>query len=110
MIEARAVHSHQLIEFVFAGVAERRMADIVHESESLGKFGVEAECRGDGASDLRNFQGVGEPIAEMIGVADREDLSLGFEAAKGAGMDDAVAIPGIDAAVGMRWFRITAAA
>ena len=46
----------------------------------------------------------------MIGVADREDLRLGFEAAEGARMNDAVAIARVFAAVGMRWFRIAAAA
>jgi hypothetical protein len=45
----------------------------------------------------------------MIGIADREDLSLGFKAAEGARMNDAVAIAGVFTAVGMRRFRMAAA-
>ena len=43
VIEARAVCAHKFIELLFAGVAERRMPDVMDEGERLGKFRVEAE-------------------------------------------------------------------
>src|SRR2546429_8245814 len=42
-----------------------------------------------------------QPIAKMVRVAGGENLGLGFEAAKGARMDDTVAVPRISAAVRM---------
>jgi len=86
------------------------MSDVMDESERLGKFRVEAERRGNRASDLRNFQSMGEPIAKMIGIPNGKDLCFGLKAAEGARMNDAVAVPRVFAAVGMRWFRIAAAA
>jgi hypothetical protein len=53
---------------------------------------------------------VSEPIAKVIGIPDGEDLRLSFEAAEGAGVNDAVAVARIFAAVGMRWLRIAASA
>ena len=68
------------------------------------------EGSGDGAGDLRDFERVGEAVAEMVGVAAGEDLRLGFEAAEGAGVDDAVAVALKVVAVGMRRFREAASA
>jgi len=110
VIEARAVRAHQFVELVFASVAEGRMPDVMDEGESFGKFRVKAERCGNRASDLRNFQSMREPIAKMIGITDGEDLRLGFKAAEGTRVNDAVTVPRVFAAVGMRWFRIAAAA
>jgi len=110
VIEARAAGTHEFVEFLFAGVAERGMADIVDKSERLGKVRVEAEGRGNCASDLRNFQSVGEPIAKVIGVTNGEHLRLGFEAAEGTRMNDAVAVARVFGTVRMRWFRVAASA
>ena len=45
---------------------------------------------------------MGEAVAEVVGVAAGEDLRLGFEAAEGAGVNDAVAVALEVVAVGMR--------
>jgi hypothetical protein len=45
----------------------------------------------------------------MVGIAGSEDLRFGFEAAKSARMDDAVAVAGIFGAVAMARFMKTAA-
>jgi hypothetical protein len=110
VIEEAAVCAHQFVEFAFTGVTERRVADIVNEREGFGEFGVQAERRGHGAGDLRDFERMRQAIAEMVGVARGEDLRFGFEAAKRAGMNDAVAVSRVVAAVGMRGLRIAAAA
>jgi hypothetical protein len=108
VIEARAVSAHEFVEFLFAGVAEGWMSDVMDESERLGKFRIEAEGSGNRAGNLRNFQCVREPITKMVGITDGEDLRFGLEATKGARMNDAIAVPRVFAAVGMRWFRIAA--
>ncbi len=51
---------------------------------------------------LRDFERVGEAVAEVVRVAAGENLRLGFETAEGAGVDDAVAVALEVVAVGMR--------
>ena len=58
---------------------------------------------------MRNFKGVGQSIAEMVGVARGENLCFRFQAAKGAGMNDAVAVALKRIAVGVVRLRIPAA-
>jgi len=110
VIETAAVGAHQFVELAFAGVAKRRVADIVNESEGLGEFGVQAERGGNGAGDLRDFERVCQAIAEMVGIAGGEDLRFGFETAERTGMDDAVAVARVVTAVGMRGLRVAPAA
>ncbi len=110
VIEVEAVFAHGCIESFFAGVAERGMADVVDKSQRLGEIDVEAECSGDGARDLRDFERVGEAVAEMVGITAGEDLSFRFQAAEGTGMDDAVAVTLEIVAVGVRGLGETASA
>jgi len=84
VIEALAEFAEAQVELLFSGVAEGRMADVVDERERFGEIGVEAESGGDGAGDLRDFEGVSEAVAKMVGEAGGEDLRFRFEAAEGA--------------------------
>ncbi len=110
VIEALAEFAQAQVELLFAGVAEGRMADVVDERERFGEIGVEAESGGDGAGDLRDFEGVSEAVAKMVGEAGGEDLRFRFETAEGARMDDAVAVARVIIAIRMLGFRIAAAA
>ena len=110
VVEAVAVFAHALVELLFAGVTEGRVADIVDQRESFDEIGIELQSAGDGAGDLRDFERVGEAIAKMIGVARGEDLRFGFQAAERARMDYAIAVAGVIVAVGMRRFGVAAAA
>ena len=110
VIEAEPVFAHGGVESLFARVAKGRMADVVDESESLRKVDVEVERSSDGAGDLRDFESVGQAVAEMVGVAAGEHLRLGFEAAESASVNDAVAIALEIVAVGMRGFGESASA
>lgn len=110
VVEAGTVSAHQLIQLAFAGVAERRVTDVVDKGKSFGEFGIAAESAGDGAGNLRDFERMREAIPKMIGIAHGEDLRLGFQAAKGPGMNDAIAIAGVFASVGMLGFREAAVA
>ena len=91
VIEA-AERREALVERALAGVAERRMAEVVGQRQRLGEILVEAERAGERAGDLRHFERVGEPGAVMVALVEDEDLGLVLEAAEGGGMDDAVAV------------------
>ena len=110
VVEVLAVLRACAVELLFAGVAERRMADIVDQRERFGEIGIQMQRAGNGAGDLRDFEGVGEAIAEMVGIARGEDLRFGFEAAESARMDDAVAVTRVIVAIGMLRLREAAAA
>src|SRR3990167_1476533 len=102
VVKLVAAGAHQLVELVFAGVAEGRVADVMHERQRFAEVGVEPERPGDGAADLRHFERVGQTVAEVVGVAPGEDLRLGLEAAESAGVDDAVAVALVVVAVRVR--------
>jgi len=55
VIEGQIVGAKGLVEGVFAGVAEGRMADVMDEREGLGEGRVEAQGAGHGAGDLSYF-------------------------------------------------------
>src|SRR6202030_268980 len=80
---------------------ERGMADVVNESERFGKLGVQSQRGGDRAGNLCDFQRVRQAIAEMVRIAGGKNLCLGFQAAKSAGMNDAIAVTRLGTAVAM---------
>jgi hypothetical protein len=65
---------------------------------------------GDGTRDLRDFDGVGQAIAKVVGVAAGENLGLRFQTAEGAGVNDSVAVALKIVAVGMGRFGMAASA
>ena len=110
VVEEESMLPHGGIERFFAGMAEGRMPDVVNQGKSLDQVHVEAKRARDGAGDLRHFEGVGQAIAEVVGEAAGEDLRLGFEAAKRAGVNDAVPVALEIVAIGMLGFRNSASA
>jgi hypothetical protein len=105
VIEAAAVDAHQLIEFSFAGMAKGRVANIVHQGQSLNELCVDPQSGGHRAGDLGDFKRVCKSIAKVIGEAGAEDLRFCFQTPERARVDDAVAVARIFAAVGVREFR-----
>jgi hypothetical protein len=75
------------------------MANIVNKRQSFGQVGVESEGGCHRACDLSYFEGVREAIAKVIGIARSKDLRLCLQAAKSAGMDDAVTVARICVAI-----------
>ena len=106
VIEALAETPHLAIQLLFAGVREGRMADVVRQRQRLGQILVQLQHRGQRARDLRDLDGVRQPIAKVVGDAGWKDLRLVFQAAKSAGVDHAIAIALELVAVRMRRFRI----
>ena len=91
MIES-AVIAHEMVEFVFAGVAEGGVADVVGEADGFGEVFVDVEGAGEGAADGGHFHGVGESGAVVIVGAVDEYLRFVFEATEASAMEDAVAV------------------
>ncbi len=85
------------------------MADVVHQRQGFRQVGVQPQYPGNGPRDLCDLEGVGQAVAEVVGVAPGEDLGLGLQAAEGTGVDDAVAVALIVVAVGMGGLGVTAA-
>ena len=80
------------LQRILAGMAERRVAEVVGEAQGLGEVLVEAERAGDRPPDLRDFDAVGQADAVMIAVGRDEHLGLVAQAAEGDRMDDPVAV------------------
>ena len=96
------------IQRPLAGMAERRMAEIVGQRQRFRQILVETELPGQRAGDLRHFQRVGQPGAVMIAFVEHENLRLVLQAAKGGGMNHPVAIAPERAAGPARRLRQTA--
>ena len=94
------------IERTFAGMTERRMAEVVGERAGLGEILFEAQSARQRARDLGDFEGMGEARAVMVALVVDEHLRLVGEAAERGGMDDAVAIATEIAARGARRLRM----
>jgi hypothetical protein len=86
------------------------MADVVDQCERFDQIDVQSKLFGDGARNLRDFEGVGQTVAEVVGVAASEDLRFRFKAAESSGVNDAVTVPLEVVAIGMLRLRMTAAA
>ena len=80
------------VQPLLAGMAERRVAEVVGQAQRFGQILVEAERPGNGAADLRDLDAVGQPDPEMVAVGGDEHLGLVAQAAEGDRMDDAVAV------------------
>src|SRR5260370_33639501 len=88
VIERTAEGMHERVQLPLSRVTKRRMADVVHQRECLGKLGVEAQGGGHRAGNLRHFQRVGQTIPKVVGEARSEYLVLGVQAAESAGLND----------------------
>ncbi len=108
VVEALAVLAHRQVQGALAGMSEGGMADVMHQGEGFDEAFIQAERGGDGARNLRDLDGVGEPGAEMIREALGEDLGLILQTAEGAGMNHAVAVALEVVTIGMRRLWIAA--
>src|SRR6266404_458247 len=102
--------AHGGVERLFSRMAKWRMAKVVNQGERFRQIGVQSKLRGDGARDLRDLNGMSQPVAEVVGVAARENLRLRFQTAKGAGMDDTITVALKVVAIRMRRLGMSASA
>ena len=89
---SRVALAQEAVEDVLAGVAERRVPEVVAERDRLGQVLVQAERAGDAAGDLRDLDRVRQARAEVVALVGDEDLRLVLEPAERARVDDAVAV------------------
>ena len=97
-----AIGRHAGLERALAGVAERRMAEVMGERHGFREILIDAQRAGERAGDLPDLDRMGEAGAKMIAVERHEDLRLMREAAKGGAVDDSVAIA-LEFAPRRRW-------
>ena len=100
-----ALLRHGAVERPLAGMAERRMAEVVGKRKRLGQILIDMKRARHGAGDLRHFEAMGEPRPVMIALVIDEDLGLVGQPAEGGRMQDAVAVAGIKRAGRARRFR-----
>src|SRR5262249_29949775 len=91
VIEA-AVGLHRRVQRLLAGMAERRVAEIVRQRHGLAEVFVESQRAADAAGDLRHLDRMGEPRAVVIALVIDEDLGLVLQPPERRRMDDAVAV------------------
>ncbi len=89
---AEAALAQQLVERLLAGVAERRVADVVAERDRLGQILVQAQRPRDPARDPGRLERVREPRAEVVALGIDEDLRLVAQTPERLRVDDAVAV------------------
>ena len=99
MVEA-ANRLHRLVQRILAGMAERRMAEVVSQRNRLDQILVKRQRPRQRPRDLRHLQAVRQPRAVMVALVIDEHLRLMDEPAERGRMHDAVAVALIDGARG----------
>ncbi len=98
-----AIRLHQLGKRIFAGMAERRVAEVMGQGQSLRQILIQLQRPGDGPRDLRHLQTMGEPGTKVIALVIDEDLRFVFQPAEARRLDYPVPVP-LEASAG-RAFR-----
>ncbi len=87
-----AVLAHAGIQRVLPGMTERRVAEIVSQRNGLGQIFVSAQVAGNRTGNLGDFKAVRQACAEQIAFMIDKNLGLVFEAPKGSGVNNTVAV------------------
>ena len=77
---------------VFAGMAKRRVANVMAKRDRLGQRLVQAQRRGQRARDLGDLQRVRQARDEVVALGVDEDLRLVLQPAERLGVKDAVTV------------------
>jgi hypothetical protein len=83
---------HRLFKRAFPGMTKGRVANIMGETQGLGQIFIQPQCTGNCAANLRHFNAVGEPNAEMIPIGGDKNLRLVAQSAKRDGMNNAIPV------------------
>ena len=110
VVEEESLLPHDRVQSLLACVPERRMPDVMDQSQRLDQINVQVQGARKSARNLRNLKRVGQPVAKVIGVAAGENLGLGFEAAEGTRVDNPVTVALEVVAVGMLRLGVAATA
>jgi hypothetical protein len=102
--------SHGGIKRFFSGVSKGRVPNVVDQGKRFHQIDVQPKLGRHGARNLRHFDGVSQSITKMVRESPSKHLRFGFEAAKGAGVNYAVAVALKIIAIGMLGLRNSASA
>ena len=91
MVES-AVGFHNLAQAAFAGMAERRMPQIMRQSNGFAEFFIELEAFAQSAGDLGDLNAVGKPGAVVFALMIGKNLGFSVETAKRHGVNQTVAV------------------
>jgi propanediol dehydratase large subunit len=97
MVEA-ANRPHRLVQRVLAGMAERRVAEVVGQRNGLHQVLVERKRARKRPCDLRHLQAMRQPRAVMVALVINKNLRLMDEPIERGRAHDAVAVALIDRA------------
>ena len=89
VVESQPMAFQAFIQSALAGMAERRMADIVNQRQRLGQVLVQPQRLGDAARNLHHFNGVGQAAAKVVRRAAGKYLRLARQPAKRARLHNA---------------------
>jgi len=93
VVAEAALLRHQFMKRFFTQMTKRGMAEIVGQGNRLSQIFVQSQRPGEGACDAGNLDGMGHPSPVMVAAAVEENLGFVLETAKGAAMNNAVAVP-----------------
>jgi hypothetical protein len=108
VVEAPPMADEALIERALAGMPEGWMADVVDQGKRLRQVFIQPKRRGGSASDLRNFNRVGQAAAKVVGGAAGKHLRLASQPPEGTGLHDAFAVALEGRTRGSTWRRVDA--
>ena len=93
-----AIGRHRLGQSIFARMAERRVTNVMCQTQGLGQILVQPQRARDHPADLRHLQRVREANAVVIAIGRDEHLRFRPQPPKGNRMNDPVAVTLIIAA------------
>ena len=88
----RKIRRIAFLQYVFSGMSERRMAEVMSERGGFRQILVERESAGDGARNLRDLQGMRQARAVMVVLRTKEYLRFVHQPPKCLAVDNAVAV------------------
>jgi hypothetical protein len=105
--------AERVAQRLLAGVAERRMPDVVRQGKGFDKVRIQSQRRSHGTRNLCHFEGMREAAAKVIGKSFSgqagEHLRLPGQAAKGAGVQNPRSVAREGRAIGVRRLWVSAA-
>ena len=93
---------HAGVERVLAGVAKRRVTQVVRQRDGFNQVFVEPQGAGDGSTELRHLQRMGEPGAKQVALVVQKDLGLIDQTPESRAVHNAIAVALVIGAGG-RW-------
>src|ERR1700722_14504408 len=92
VVEKISMLTHGKVERFFSRMSEWRMSHVMRPREGFNHVHVQAKLARNGSGDLRDFNGVGQAITKMVGMAAGENLGFCLKPAKGPGGGEGIAV------------------